>query len=128
MNLVFNYLSKNPYIISVLVTILTIVTLVLTLMPSDLMISSKLWGYDKMGHLLIFGSWTYLLGLYQYFYKNQKINLFTLFFIGISFGVFIELLQYMLPLNRNADLFDIAFDSLGCFAAIVLLKKSNLPE
>jgi glycopeptide antibiotics resistance protein len=72
----------------------------------------------------MFGSWTYLIGLYRYFYTDNHNNLFTIFLLGVSFGIFIEVLQYILPLQRSAEFFDIAFDSLGCLAAVLALKKT----
>lgn len=120
-----NYLSENRYILPILITLLTLITLSLTLIPADFLGNQKIWTYDKLGHLLLFGSWTYLLGLYQLISTNQNLNLFTIFFLGVSFGITIEALQYLLPLNRNADFFDIAFDSLGSFVAVVFLNITS---
>lgn len=120
-----NYLSENRYVLPILITLLTLITLSLTLIPADFIGNQKIWSYDKLGHLLLFGSWTYLLGLYQLVSTNQDLNLFTIFFLGVSFGIAIELLQYLLPLNRSADFFDIAFDSLGSFIAVVFLNITS---
>lgn len=120
-----NYLSENRYVLPILITLLTLITLSLTLIPADFIGNQKIWSYDKLGHLLLFGSWTYLLGLYQLVSTNQDLNLFTIFFLGVSFGIAIEALQYLLPLNRSADFFDIAFDSLGSFIAVVFLNITS---
>jgi len=122
-SLIFNYLSSNRHILLLLIGTLTLITLFLTLIPSDKLISSNIWTYDKLGHLLMFGSWTYLFGIYQYTSSYDNLNLLTIFLVGVSFGLVVELLQYLLPVNRNADLFDIAFDSLGSLIAVLILKK-----
>lgn len=119
-----NYISERRYLLPVILTLLTLITIGLTLIPAEMLKDQKIWSYDKLGHFLLFGSWTYLLGLYQLTSPKQNLNLFTIFFLGVSFGVAIEVLQYLLPLNRNADLFDVAFDTLGSFGAVLLLKFS----
>lgn len=119
-----NYLSKHRYLLLVGIALLTLLTLLLTLLPGDTLPSSRFWSYDKLGHFLLFGLWTYLIGLYRYFTTGSQDNLFTIFLMGVCFGVAVELLQYALPVQRHADFFDIAFDSLGCLAAVLALKKT----
>lgn len=116
-----SYLSKRPYIVLVLILILTAITLGLTLIPGDMIGEQQIWSYDKMGHLAMFGAWTYLFGLYWLMSDTPSLHLFTIFLVGVGFGVTVEVLQYLLPVNRTADLFDIAFDALGSFLAIILL-------
>lgn len=118
-----DYFSRNKYLIPGLFGFLTIGMLFLTLSPMDVLGSNPIWSYDKLGHFILFGSWTFLLGMYLYVSNSNKLNLFTIFFIGVSFGIFIEVLQYVLPFQRSADLFDIAFDSLGCLLGVLALKK-----
>lgn len=120
----FNYLSEHRYLLPVSIGVLTLITLLLTLLPGNALPSSQFWSYDKLGHFLLFGFWTYLIGLYRYFSTDKTDKLFTIFLLGVSFGVAIELLQYVLPVGRQADLFDIAFDSLGCLTAVLALRKS----
>lgn len=119
-----NFLSKNPYLLPALFGGLTLLMLLLTLLPFNVLGSSPIFSYDKFGHLILFASWTFLLGLYLYTSNSFQLNLFTIFFTGVSFGVIIEVLQYMLPYQRSADLFDIAFDSIGCLIGVLALKKT----
>ena len=118
-----SYLSKRRYLVLGTIILVTLVTLVLTLMPVDDFIPSKVWSYDKLGHLAVFGGWTFLVGYYRFLAAPEAVNLFSIFFIGVSFGISVEILQYILPSNRVADLFDVAFDALGCFIATLLLYK-----
>ncbi|MBN2731843.1 MAG: VanZ family protein [Balneolaceae bacterium] len=118
-----NYLSERKYLLLAGIILITVVTLLLTLMPVDNIMPSKIWTYDKLGHMVIFGGWTFLVGYYRYLKSPENLNLFTIFFAGVLFGIIIEGLQYILPLNRMADLFDVAFDALGCFIATLALYK-----
>lgn len=122
-----DYLLKSKFLIPSLFVLLTLIMLFLTLVPANTLGSSAIWGYDKLGHFLLFGSWTFLFGAFLYINNTYKLNLFTTFFVGVSFGIIIEVFQYLLPFNRSADLFDIAFDSLGCLFGVLVLKKI-LPE
>ena len=120
----YYFLNKNSYLVPLGVIGLTGVTLFLTLMPSNFIGESQVWSYDKLGHTLLFGSWTYLLGLYQYINRNTATGLWRIFVIGVSFGLLIELLQHFMPLNRYGSLADLFFDGLGCLLAVWLLKKT----
>ena len=118
-----NYFSERSYWLALSIGLLTIITLALTLLPMHEVMPSKIWSYDKLGHLVIFGTWTFLVGYYRHIVKPGTLNLFYIFFVGVLFGIGIEILQYALPLNRTADFFDVAYDSVGCFIAILALYK-----
>src|SRR5699024_11446761 len=97
---------------------LTVLMLVLTLLLAESFADNKIWSYDKLGHLLLFGSWTFLLGLYHSITRTETTNFWVIFLIGASFGIVIEILQYSLPsLNRQADIFDVLFVSVWCLLA-----------
>ncbi len=118
-----DYLLRSKYLIPGLFILVTLIMLFLTLVPMGTLGSSAIWGYDKLGHFLLFASWTFLFGAFLYVNNSYKLNLFTIFFVGVSFGILIEVFQYLLPFQRSAELFDIAFDSLGCLAGVLALKK-----
>ena len=122
-----DYLLGSKYLIPGLFILVTLIMLFLTLVPMGTLGSSAIWGYDKLGHFLLFAPWTFLFGAFLYVNNSHKLNLFTIFFVGVSFGILIEVFQYLLPFQRSAELFDIAFDSLGCLAGVLTLKKI-LPE
>lgn len=123
----YHFLEKNQFLLPAGMILLTLVTLTLTLIPAEALGQNKIWSYDKLGHLGLFGSWTYWLGLYYTVLKQEPLNLWGVFFVGFSFGGIIELLQYILPLNRHADPMDLFFDGLGCLIAILLLH-GTLPK
>lgn len=118
-----DYLLRRKYLIMALFGLLTMIMLFLTLVPMGTLGSSAIWGYDKLGHFALFGSWTFLFGIFLYVTNSYRLNLFTIFFVGVSFGIVIEVFQYFLPYGRSAELFDIAFDSLGCLLGVLTLKK-----
>lgn len=122
------FLTKHQYLLPVGISLLTIFMLVLMLIPSNMLGTSQLWSYDKIGHFVLFGSWTYTLGLYGFIKSKSRPNMLVLFSAGVSFGVFIEFLQYFLPVNRSAEPYDLLFDALGCLIAVILLIKTIKQE
>lgn len=120
----YAFLSENRYLLPLAVGGLTLAMLALTLFPAEVLGDSKLWSYDKIGHLVLFGSWTYTLGLYHHISWKSTTKLWVIFLIGISFGLLIEILQYTLPLNRHGDWADLLFDIVGCLIALGALQKT----
>lgn len=120
---VYSFFARHSYLLPLGIVSLTLATLALTLMPTDAMIESKLWSYDKLGHMVLFGSWSFTLGLYFEIRKSVSVNLWIVFASGSVFGLLIEILQHVLPLQRQGDPVDFLFDILGCLAAIWLLKQ-----
>lgn len=118
------FLSNNRYLLPLGIIGLTLITLVLTLIPADFLGESRLWSFDKLGHLALFGSWTFMLGLYQYINSSSPPNVWFFFLFGVSFGIMIELLQHFLPLHRHGSWGDLLFDAIGCLFAILLLKRT----
>lgn len=115
------FLKQHSYLLTAGTVLLTLVVVFFTLFPSDLIGGSRLGRFDKVGHMVLFGSWTYLYGLYRYFRYPDRPSLFTIFLVGIFFGTVIELMQFVLPFDRSPELFDIAFDALGAFLAVLVL-------
>jgi len=123
----YSFLSRNSYLVPIGIVLLTSVLLFLTLAPSSALGDSSLWSYDKLGHFLMFGSWTFFIGLYNYINTKSSLGLWTVFAIGVFFGALIEFLQYAMPFHRDPDFYDFLFDALGCVAAVWFLKLTT-PE
>ena|SRR5699024_1595652 len=115
------YLRDKLWLIISGIIIVTIITLALTLLPAGKVMTGRIWSYDKLGHFLMFGSWTFLIGYYRVLTKPKALNYFTLFLVGVIFGAAVEGLQYIMPYHRSADFMDIVFDALGCFVAVLIL-------
>lgn len=114
-------LLKPAY--GILLFLVTAGILYLTLIPSDSLSPSRLWAYDKLGHAVAFGTWSFVLYLYYYYRKEGKatsIQFVTL--SGIGFGALIELVQYVCYfLKRKPEWLDLLADGVGClFAAAIL--------
>jgi VanZ family protein len=117
-----NFLERQKKLLAFLIALLTIFTLVFTLLPSENLFESKVWKFDKLGHALLFGTWTFLLGLYLLIATKKELPLFAIFLIGAFFGISIEILQEVLPVNRAADPYDALADMTGCLIAVISLK------
>lgn len=106
-----------------MVALWTLLTIYLTTFPSEKIIEVELFRYDKIGHFLIFGGWTFLIGLIQVVYLERiHASLLPIIIIGISFGGAIEIAQYLLPYGRYASWLDMLANILGCLTAFVALK------
>lgn len=104
----------------------TLVTLFLTLIPGRYIPHSGIFSYDKLGHTCLLFAWTYLLGLTMVDGHDLDFSLILLMtMIGIMFGGLIEILQYVLPVRRDADFFDFMADFVGCMIAFIGLLVSR---
>lgn len=112
---------KNRQFIKVLLVITTLIILLLTMLPPDKLGESSVYDYDKLGHFLIFFGWTLLYGLFMFEKKRTETKFILIFIVGCIFGVTIEVLQGVLPIDRNMDLMDALTDVSASFIAMVLL-------
>ena len=101
----------------------TVVILGATLYPSDFSMPTTIWDYDKLGHAIMFLVWTIIFGLFLFVIKNQKPSLVLIFIISATFGLLIEVLQFVLPAGRSAELLDFIADIIGSGVAIILLHQ-----
>lgn len=120
-NIIYSFLSKHSYLLPIGVIALTAGMLFFTLLPANYLGQNQLWSFDKLGHAVLFGSWTLVVGLYFFIRKNIFVNPWTIFMVGVSLGLLIEILQYSLPVNRHADPIDFLFDVIGCLVTVWLL-------
>jgi VanZ family protein len=111
------------------IVVWTAIIVYLTMFPSDKLIEVKLFKYDKIGHFVIFGGWTFLLGLLQLLTFNRiERPLYPIVLAGIGFGALIEIAQYLLPYERYSSWGDLLANTLGCLLALLVLVaiKRNL--
>jgi VanZ family protein len=81
---------------------------------------------DKLAHLILFGTETYLIAIaYKKTYTQVKINklLLPAVLIGVVFGVIIEILQATVFPNRSFDYMDMVANTIGCLIAWLILYK-----
>jgi len=86
---------------------------------------SSLIRIDKVAHLLLFGTETYLIAIAARKVNQVKTNfqiIFPAFLIGTGFGILIEILQATVFTNRTFDYLDMVANTLGCLIAWLLLS------
>lgn len=90
---------------------------------------TDLFGIDKLAHMLLFGTETFLIAI-----ATQKLNddknsfliILPAFLIGTVFGIIIEILQATLFTNRSFDYLDMLANTIGCALAwLILIWKFN---
>lgn len=119
---ILGYLERHTYMLYATLAVLTVITVTLTLLPSEKLIDARIFRYDKLGHMLMFGSWTFLLGLIQLVSDRKPLPLFYIFVAGSLFGITVEVMQEVLPVDRSMDIFDAIADIIGCLVAVGFLK------
>lgn len=109
--------------IPVFIFIWTIIILILTLLPSESIPEYKLFDFDKLGHLVVFGGWTFLTGIYILInMKRIRGRMWKVAILGFIFGTGIEIVQYLAPINRSASIADAVANTIGCLIAWAVLK------
>ncbi len=93
-------------------------------------------GPDKIVHLIIFGTLSFLimLGFRETIYKKGKIKYALIsLFITALYGVITELLQYYVFIGRSGNVYDALADIFGAILGVIfygwgirLLKKVKL--
>lgn len=103
------YWLKNTFSKPHLAIVWTLVILGLCSIPCEEMVEGL--GSDKLHHFGAFG----ILGALWYWAKP---NPFWVIAGGITYGFFIEVWQYVLPIGRTFDLYDALADAIGIIASI----------
>lgn len=119
---IFTFFERHRGVLWVIILFMTGITLYLTLIPPESIPKGTIWKYDKLGHFLLFGVWTFFIGIAMLLRTKKHLPLITIFFIGTAFGISVEILQEVLPVDRNADFYDVLADMAGCLTAVILLK------
>jgi VanZ family protein len=107
--------------------VLTIAVLVLSLMPGSSVPKVKIPNIDKLVHI---GMYFFLTISYYYgFFNSNSKSLKPLVLSAIVaslFGFLIEILQHFAVSTRYFDELDILANVIGCFFAILFVKKLSL--
>ncbi|MFZ4799193.1 MAG: VanZ family protein [Bacteroidia bacterium] len=85
---------------------------------------SSIFRIDKVAHLLLFGTQTFLIAIAsKNIYPNKSNNniIFPAFLIGTIFGIIIEILQATVFVNRSFDYLDMVANTIGCGLAWLIL-------
>ncbi|MGB0976650.1 MAG: VanZ family protein [Prolixibacteraceae bacterium] len=98
------------------------------LLPSNDIPKVRIPNIDKIVHLCFYVGFTYLLrGA-----TIKKLKAIYVLIIALGFGIGIEVLQQLLPVNRSASIADVAANTIGAIIGLVLFKilykKSRLSK
>lgn len=102
----------------------TLIT-ILSLIPLQKLEIKAPNGTDKIVHIIMYFSLSTLL-LWSYAYNRPQTAWIALSII--LYGIVIELLQQYLPVNRNADIFDVAANTIGLLLGVsvqFILKRAE---
>jgi hypothetical protein len=112
-----------------------IIVLYLTIAPPTMIKTASTIINPGLGHVILFGGWTLLLGFTLLINLERKdLSLFVLWISGILFGACIELMQYLMPFGRSGSFVDIGLNTIGCTIAVYILagyrklRESYLPQ
>jgi VanZ family protein len=86
---------------------------------------SSLIRIDKIAHLFLFGTETFLIAIAAkklYYDKTKFQIIFPAFLIGTAFGIIIEILQATVFINRSFDYLDMIANTIGCALAWIILE------
>lgn len=96
--------------------------------PADQLPNVQIFGWDKIAHVCVF----FVLGiliLRSLYHRNNAINskkqiaILTFIFV-VSFGIFDELFQSLIP-GRSSDIYDLVADAAGGILSISLFNLIN---
>ncbi len=94
-----------------------------TLFPAEMIVKSGLWSFDKAIHMVGFGGLTGLIWLHLKRIGGTGRSLYIWALVwGIGAGAIIELLQYLIPVNRSAEWGDLLADAIGSILALIILR------
>lgn len=107
----------------------TLIIVVLCLESADDLPKVKIYGFDKIAHVIIHLVFTFLwfMSLMSLKLKFKK-AIFFAFLFSVAFGISIEILQQLLTTTRKADILDVLANITGGFLTVWLvfnLKKLN---
>lgn len=104
------------------------IMLYLLFLPSEYLSQSKIWSYDKLGHAVLFGVWVILYWMFRISGNATPSGLLLeAMAISLSFGGVVEILQYILPINRGAEILDFVADAVGIVLGLSVCKLFYLP-
>lgn len=100
-----------------------ILLMYLTIAPPSMIKAASSLIHPGLGHVILFGGWTVLLGFTLIInFKKADVSLFLLWFAGVGFGAIIEMLQLVLPYGRQGSITDVLLNTVGCTIAVIILN------
>ena len=116
-----SYFTKYRLPVLLLFIITTLGILAGTLLPPNYDLPDTIWKQDKVGHFIMFLIWTTLFGAFLAVKNQARPKLLAVFLYSAAYGLGIEILQLLLPTNRQAETLDFVADISGSLVAICIL-------
>lgn len=117
-----DFLFKFKKLVIALFVLTTAFILIGMLYPSEKLAEINIWDYDKIAHYILFAVWTFLYGVVRAIRKKRAPNLWLVFILGLTYGLLVEILQFIFPTNRSPELWDFIADALGSLSAVLILR------
>lgn len=107
-------MKLTPTLFRWLAIVWTVIMLIGCLTPHSELPDELVNWNDKAQHIAIFALFTLL-------WRLAGLKFITAALVGFLFGALIEVLQYVLPINRSADWADLFADSIGVIVGMLLV-------
>ncbi len=103
--------------------------LALCISPGEELPDPAIWNilaFDKLAHALFFAVLVYLLATgFRKQYRSYKLRYYAkraALYIGLTYGLLIELLQLLFFTYRQGEWMDMVANTIGCFAGLLLFR------
>ena len=106
-------MKLTPTLFRWLAIVWTVIMLIGCLTPHSELPDDLVKWNDKGQHIAIFA-------LFALLWRLAGFRFLTVAIVGFAFGALIEVLQYVLPINRSADWADLFADCIGTVAGMLL--------
>ena len=120
--------GKNIGWIAVLYTGVITLIFLMTLPETS---PSGLSGGDKIVHVLIHLFLIFLWLQYFFIKKDQRLlpkMIFVVFMATVAYGILIEIFQHFFTDSRQADILDVAANTMGALLGLLLFQLNNKPK
>ncbi len=110
-------------VLPLLFSVWMVLLMYLTIAPPSMIKAASSFINPGLGHVILFGGWTVLLGFTLIInLKKIDVSLLLLWVAGVGFGAIIEILQLVLPYGRQGSVTDVLLNAVGCTIAVLILS------
>lgn len=116
---IFNTLTAKKWIRAIILILYVICIITLSLLPPDDLPQLPLFeGADKLIHFIMYFLFAFIYGWYLNAESKPK-KLYIVLNVAISWGIFMEVIQFEMHVGRNFSWFDILANCVGVAAGVL---------